>query len=116
LSITFNDFSLQVDDAPPAQFSLFFYGAGQTSSPFGDGTLCVSGGGLGVFRLGPPAQTDSVGSITRLLDWTASPSSQGPGAATPGSSWNYQLWFRDPAGPGGAGFNLSDALTATLCP
>jgi len=116
LSITFNDFSLEVEDAPPAQFSLFFYGAGVTSSPFGDGTLCVSGGGIGVFRLGPPSQTDSAGRISRLIDWSVPPTSQGPGAVTPGSSWNFQLWYRDPAGPGGSGFNLSDALSATLCP
>ncbi|MCH2107587.1 MAG: hypothetical protein MK291_13220, partial [Planctomycetes bacterium] len=116
LSITFNDFSLKVEDAPPGQFGLFFYGAGETASPFGDGTLCVSGAGLGVFRRGPPSQTDSAGIITRPIDWTAAPTSQGPGAVTPGSSWNYQLWYRDPAGPGGTGFNLSDALSATLCP
>ncbi|MCH2102699.1 MAG: choice-of-anchor B family protein [Planctomycetes bacterium] len=116
LSVTFNDLSLQVVDAPPSQFGLFFYGAGQATSPFGDGTLCVSSGGLGLFRLGPPAQTTSAGSLTRALDWNAPPSDRGPGAATPGSSWNYQLWYRDPAGPGGTGFNLSDALSVTLCP
>ena len=27
----------------------------------------------------------------------------------------YQFWYRDPAG-GGAGFNLSDGLSATFCP
>jgi hypothetical protein len=27
----------------------------------------------------------------------------------PGTSWNFQFWYRNPAG-GGAGFNLSDAL------
>ena len=34
---------------------------------------------------------------------------------TPGSTWNFQLWFRDtPAG--GAGYNLSSALGLTFAP
>jgi hypothetical protein len=28
---------------------------------------------------------------------------------TPGSSWNFQFWYRDPQA-GGARFNLSNAL------
>ena len=116
LSITFNDFSLFVDDAPPTQFGLFFYGAGQASTPFGDGTLCVSGGGQGIFRLGPPQQTDAAGGLTRPLDFTSPPLDAGPGAAAPGTTWNYQFWYRDSGGPGGTSFNLSDALSATLCP
>ena len=116
LSLLFNDFELGVEDAPPHQFGLFFYGAGQGSSSFGDGTLCVSGGGAGLFRFGPPTQTDATGGMTRAIDWTSPPTSAGGGAAIPGTTWNYQLWYRDPSGPGGTGFNLSDALTATLCP
>jgi len=116
LSILFNDFELSVVDATPNQFGLFFYGGGQTSSSFGDGNLCVSSGGAGLFRFGPPAQMNASGELIRPVDWSASPTNAGAGAATPGTTWNYQLWYRDPSGPGSTGFNLSDALSATLCP
>ena len=35
------------------------------------------------------------------------------GTMTPGSTWHFQAWFRDPAG-GGAFFDLSDGLTITF--
>jgi hypothetical protein len=38
------------------------------------------------------------------------------GALVPGSTWNFQFWYRDSKGPLQSGFNLSDALTATFCP
>jgi hypothetical protein len=50
-----------------------------------------------------------------LLDLTAPPADAGPGAITAGTSWSFQLWYRDPAGPGGSGFNLSDGLRVSLC-
>jgi hypothetical protein len=34
---------------------------------------------------------------------------------TPGSTWTFQFWYRDLAA-GGAGFNLSNELSATFCP
>ena len=32
------------------------------------------------------------------------------GTITPGSSWSFQGWYRDPFGPCGSGFNLTHAL------
>jgi choice-of-anchor B domain-containing protein len=116
LSITFNDFSLVAQDATPNQFGLFFYGPGQTNIPFGDGNLCIASAGIGIFRLGPPLTASATGALTQPLDWTNPPLNAGPGAATPGTTWNYQLWYREPGGPIGTGFNLSDALSVTLCP
>jgi choice-of-anchor B domain-containing protein len=116
LSHSFNDFSLIAQGGPPNQFALFFYAGGQTNTPFGDGNLCVASNGSGIHRLSPPQQLSSSGSLTRALDYTTPPLSSGPGAASPGTTWNYQLWFRDPSGPLGTGFNLSDALSATICP
>jgi len=109
-----NDFTLIVQGCPTTVPGLFFYGKAPVQVAFGDGWRCV-GGSLGLFRLGPPVFTDGTGSASRLLDFTSMPVSGGSGAITAGSTWGFQYWFRDNAA-GGAGFNLSDALSATFCP
>ena len=39
----------------------------------------------------------------------------GGGQIQAGATWNFQAWYRDPAG-GPSGFNLSDGLGITFCP
>jgi len=114
-SISANDLTLIATGAPANQFGLFYYGAGQTSAPFGEGIRCVSAGGAGTFRLNPATTVDFFGQLFRQVDFNAPPANGGPGAILSGSTWNFQLWYRDPAG-GGSGFNLSDGITATFCP
>ena len=112
-SIAANDFNLTVTQAVPGMIGLFFYGGGQAALPFGNGTLCVSSGGKGTFRLLPAAVVAPGGSASHLVNYGAPPSAAGQ--ITAGSTWYFQFWYRDPAG-GGAGFNLSDGLQATFCP
>lgn len=112
ISVGNNNLTLEVEGAIPSQFGLFFYGPNQTQNPFGDGYRCVGGS---IFRLNPPVQTDSNGFAARAVDFTDPPMSSGPGRITPGSSWSFQNWYRDPAAQG-AGFNLSDALRITFVP
>ena len=114
-SVTQNDFHVMVFSAVPGNLGLFFYGAGQVFLPFGDGMRCVGGGGAAIQRLGPPRQTQPLGHLARQVDFTTGPASSGPGQILPASTWNFQFWYRDPAG-GPAGFNLSDALRVTFCP
>ena len=114
-SIASADFTLTVDGAVPGQFGLFFYGASQTESPFGNGSLCIAGGGSGLFRLAPALLTDAAGHADRWVDFGAPPASGGAGELAAGSTWFFQYWYRDPAG-GGAGFNLSDGLQVGFCP
>ena len=53
----------------------------------------------------------SGGELTLAVDFTAPPTSSG--AILAGSTWNFQAWYRDvPAG--GAGWNLSDAVSVTF--
>ena len=33
-----------------------------------------------------------------------------------GQTWNYQCWYRNPFGPCGSNFNLSNALQVTFQP
>jgi hypothetical protein len=71
--------------------------------------------GGAVFRLNPPQQISPFGDISRNVDFNAAPMSSGTGLVLPGSRWNFQFWYRDPIA-GGANFNLSNGLTAPICP
>ncbi|MDP6761963.1 MAG: hypothetical protein QF860_03745 [Planctomycetota bacterium] len=106
-SVRANDLVLTCSDAVAEQSVLFFYGAGQTEQPFGDGFLCVTGP---IFRLGV-GTTDASGTAAHALDITAP--AFPAGQITVGSTWYFQVWYRDPAGP--AGFNLTDALAVEFC-
>ena len=80
--------------------------------PFGNGFRCVSSP---AYRLNPPDVIEGSGSVARAVDYSLPPMSTGPGQISPGSSWNFQFWYRDPAG-GGPGFNLTDGLQISFCP
>lgn len=108
-SVSANDLTLLATGCPPSQFGIFFYGAEESFAFLGNGILCVESP---LFRL-PVVTSSSSGDASHPLDVNDPP---GPaGQITAGSSWVFQLWYRDPAG-GGAFFNLSDALVATFCP
>ena len=93
----------------PNQTGLFYYGAGQTQTPFGNGFRCVDG--AEVFRL--PIEQATSNTLVHLVDFSDPPAASGQ--ITTGSTWNFQAWFRDPAA-GGAGFDLSDGIAVTTCP
>ncbi|MFT7670682.1 MAG: hypothetical protein ACI8X5_003393 [Planctomycetota bacterium] len=113
-SLSANDLTIAVSGAIPGQFGLFFYGAGQSQTAFGDGFLCVTAGGSGIFRL-PPAQAGGVGGeVSRVIDLNTDPHLSGSGAIEAGSTWNFQYWYRDTVGV--SGFNLSNGLSAEFCP
>ncbi|MDP6409465.1 MAG: hypothetical protein QGI46_08820 [Planctomycetota bacterium] len=69
-----------------------------------------------MFLLWPPVRMDDAGGAARWIDFGAPPAGSGPGVIRPGSTWNSQFWYRDPLGPGGMGFNLSDAVSVGFCP
>ena len=106
-SIALNNLIL-IAQPVPNQPGIFFYGPDQIFQPFGNGFRCV-GGTVGRLAVANAAG----GTIAHALDVT-----QPPNAATtitPGSTWNFQCWYRDPAG-GGAAFNLSDGLEVSFVP
>lgn len=105
--IAANNFVLDATGAVPGHLGLFFYGDGRDELPFGDGWICVAGA---MHRLGPALAAGPHGALARPLDLTAPPAGSGQGEITPGSTWHFQLWYRDPAASG-AGFNFSDALS-----
>ena len=38
------------------------------------------------------------------------------GSIVAGETWNFQAWYRDPQGPCGGFFNLSNAVSVTFTP
>ena len=98
-----NELTLRAARCPASTAGLFYFGPGQAQAPFGDGLRCVSGS---TARIQPPVVTSPEGLATRALDLTS-----GPAAAriVPGSTWNFQFWYRDGAAMG-SGFNTSDGL------
>ena len=108
--ISFNDLTLVSTSCPPSQFGIFFYGPDATQLPLMDGYLCVAGQ---INRL-PPTLTGPTGVGSWSLDYPNPPSPSGQ--ITAGSTWYFQFWYRDPAGPGGTGSNLTDGLEITFCP
>ena len=109
-SFAMNDFQLDVNDLVPNQFALCYYGPDSIQDPFMDGYRCIGGH---TQRLNPPTLASAAGYLRREIDLE----NQGiQNQITPGSTWHFQAWYRDPNGPGGSGSNLSDALTATFCP
>lgn len=111
-SVASNNLLLAVHSAPAQEPGLFVMGSAQLQVPFGNGFRCVGAGLLGTLRL-PTQATDRNGHLLLQVDNTTAPA--GPGLITPGSTWNFQGWFRDPAG-GGAFFDLSDAVSVTFAP
>jgi hypothetical protein len=106
LSVTSNDMHIFSSPVPPQQYGLFIYSGSQAQVSFGNGTRCVS---APIARFGV-LQSSVFGDMGMPVDMLAPPVN---GAFTPGSVWNFQSWFRDPAA-GGSNFNLSNGLSITF--
>ena len=115
-SVATDNLRLEVTKLPPNVFGLVFMGPAQAQTPFGDGLLCVGSGNTGFFRF-PPGQASPGGSIG--LGPGVAGMSQGflgAGQIAPGQTWNLQGWYRDPNGPCGSGFNLSNGVSVLFEP
>ena len=102
-----DDLVLAITDMPPGKFGLAFMGATSPMVAFGDGLRCVGG----VNKRFNVKQADSAGTML-----------YGPGLASiapgivPGSTWRFQGWYRDPMGPCGGGFNLTNGVQVPFQP
>ncbi len=112
ISLGAQELALWVEHALPGECGTFFYGARETSTPFGDGLLCAGGP---LYRIGPPLVADAAGAAFLFLDFAAPPIGTGPGAWLAGTTWTVQFAYRD-SGSSGAGFNASDAWRVTPTP
>jgi len=112
-SLAANDLRLTATGLPPNGVGLFFYGTTATQAAFGDGFRCVGGS---ISRLGPPQNANAQGAVVRVVNYNAAPANAGAGLITAGSTRRFQYWYRNIGGPGGTGFNLSDALVLDFKP
>jgi hypothetical protein len=116
-SVGSDELFLTATGVPPNQFGIIFMGgAATTPMPFGDGLLCVGSGGMGTYRYLPPKNSGSLGQIVEGPIVSLSQIFPQPGKVDVGEQWFFQCWYRDPPGPCGSGFNLSNALAVTFVP
>ncbi|MFN0241621.1 MAG: hypothetical protein ACKVWV_01900 [Planctomycetota bacterium] len=112
LGIAANDSWVRATNCPPNAIGIFIFGGAQGLVPFGDGYLCFDLFGPGLHRLFRNTRVGPTGIAELKINFPYLP------ATTPipaGSTQNFQFWFRDAQGPGGQGFNTSNAAQATFC-
>ena len=107
-SVSANDLTLHGDNIPNNTFGLFYFGNGTANAPLGNGFRCVTVNAA-TTRLGPPLNSGSSGTFTRVVDLPA-PMPDGS-VITPGSTWYFQAWFRD-----GSSSDLTDGLQIDFTP
>lgn len=113
-SVFADDLALTAASLPTNVFGLVFMGTQPALAPFGDGLRCVGGqtfryglqnsGPTGSFALGRGVAGASCGLF---------PAS---GCIDVGETWYFQAWYRDPFGPCGTSFNVTNGLTLTFTP
>lgn len=108
-----DDVVVRVAGVGPGQAGLVFLGSVAVNVPFGDGLRCVGvvPGELVRFPV-RTASADGTFVESRPLFRAETTSPAGPPQA--GETWYMQAWYRDPSGPCGAGFNLTNALPVTF--
>lgn len=113
-SVGLDNLVLTVTGLPPSTFHLLFMGPSTVGPlPFGDGLRCVGGS---LYRY-PIAMADAAGtSVYSGLVTYANTNFPAAGNITVGSTWNFQDWYRDAAGPCGTTFNASSAISVTFTP
>ena len=110
LSVSADDMTLDCDQMAGNKPCLLFAGTGKINGGlgtiFGDGLRCAGGS---IRRLGVRT-SNGTGTAT----W--GPGLIGSGSWSSGDLRNFQVWYRDPAGPCNGTFNLSNGLEITFQP
>lgn len=105
--------TLYLGGLQPGSTSLVFMGGAADATPFGDGLQCVGPGTVGVYRFAPHTAS-WLGEVVEDSLVAQSQAFAPPGRISAGSTWYFQGWYRDPAGPCGSGFNLSNGVTVAF--
>lgn len=104
------DIRVEASSLPPGSPGMLLSAASLSSpaSPGGTGTLCLGASGFGR-HLDTVGATLIDGTLPFMLDPRAIPAPGGTASAAPGSTWFFQVWYRD-----GAGSNLTEALAISF--
>lgn len=104
------DVRLEASSLPPGSLGMLLSSSrlSSPSSPGGSGTLCLGASGFGR-HLGSVGASLADGTLAFALDPRAIPAPGGTSSASPGSTWFFQVWYRD-----GAGTNLTEALAISF--
>jgi hypothetical protein len=112
-SVSTDDLMFTMNPLPINKFGIFYMGTTTPNLPFGDGYRCVGGS---IFRY-PILNSGGTGSITfGPIVGYANTHFSAMGHIVSGDTWNFQGWYRDPMGPCGGAFNLTNATTITFSP
>jgi hypothetical protein len=112
-----DDLVMVVQDLPSNSLARFYMGGTQVNQPLGDGLNCTGSNGYGLFRF-PALATGAEAVISQgpgTVQHAANTFGVG-GQLLPGTTWNFQVWYRNPAGPCGAFFSTSNAYSVTFTP
>ncbi len=113
-SISTNNLTLRVTNAPPNKLGMFLYGQKPTMTPFNGAYLCVQ---PPIRRLDPIVQIDANGVASYLLPLTINGLvGHRPLFVDPGSIWNFQFLYRDSRGGTWPRTNTSDGLRIVFEP
>ncbi|MFT7487375.1 MAG: hypothetical protein ACI9F9_003236, partial [Candidatus Paceibacteria bacterium] len=107
-----DDLVLALEGITPGRFGLLIVGTDTGSTPLGDGQLCVALNGQGIQRVQP--MTAGISGRFSQSQFAAKLEGTALGPITPGTTLYFQAYYRDPGGPCGSGFNLSNALPVTF--
>lgn len=111
-SIANNDLAWSVNYAPANVNAFLYYGPAQANVPYGAGALCVAAPRQ---RVAPVLVTDASGVAQRVLDLTAAPFAAGSSAVLAGSTWYFQVAYRDPTGAAN-GLNATNGVRVVFAP
>lgn len=113
-SVATDDLEMSATQLPPSTIGLLFMSPTQMDIPFGDGRLCA---GPTVYRL-TIAPADILGNASLGPGFVALSNAIGGAAViTPGSTWNFQFWYRDAAAYcTSATYNLTNGLSVLFTP
>jgi hypothetical protein len=116
-STTSDSLRLEARWLPANVLGILFMGSATNYVPFGDGRLSLGPGSTGVFRILPPKNSGLEGTLVWDGGLAAYSQSLAPaGHIDPGETWYFQAWYRDPTGPCGSGFNVSNGLQVDFTP
>jgi len=115
-SVAADDLVLDVGGLPAGEVAIVYLGGGRDFRPFGDGVRCVRAAATGFQRFAPRL-ADGAGRV-QLGPGIVAESRGFPraGRIEACRTYPFQCWYRDPLGPCGSGFNLSNGLEVFFVP